>query len=102
MSTPTGKSLHPTNVHETWESARPERQNTKDNNDPLRSSDLPTRAHDRDVGTWDPAENERHRSPYAPKRGRTQTTVEAGFIKSEDAPSLAPPHAPEDSRENSA
>jgi hypothetical protein len=76
MSTPTRKSLGPT-----------EQQHSKDN-DPLRSPDVPTRAHDR--------------SPYAPKRGRTQTTTETGFIRNEDAPPLAPPHAPEDSREHSA
>jgi hypothetical protein len=75
MSTPTGKSFDLT-----------EQQHSEDN-DPLHSPDVPKRADDR--------------SPYGPKRGHTQTTVEAGFIRNEDAPSLAPPHAPEDSREHS-
>ena len=67
MSTPTRKSLDST-----------EQQHSKDN-DPLRSPDVPTRAHDR--------------SPYAPKRGHTQTTTETGFIRNEDAPLTRLPRA---------
>jgi hypothetical protein len=91
MSTPTRKSLDPT-----------EQQHSKDKDDPLRSPDVPTRAHDGANGSREPAENERDHSPYGSKRGHTQTTVATGFIRNEDAPPLVPPQAPEDSRENPA
>ena len=111
MSTPTGKPLNPTDPfadvssHETWERAGPERQNSGDDDDPLRSPHVPKRAHARAGAEWlsNANEDDPARSPYAPPKARGRPSVgQSDFVKSEDAAPLAPLRTLEGLREHSA
>lgn len=105
MSTPPGKPVNPIDPfahvsHETHERAGPERHPVESDSESIRAPYAPTRARERVSAERHTEENDPFRSPYAPKKGRTQPVQGPDVATGEDAASLVPPREPERLREH--